>query len=165
MLLLVLGVLLAGLLVLLFGPARGMRNDIGQLSTGLSTSRGDIYGQFGTGREQQLSPPRAQLETTERSLVIQEQGLQVAVAAERDATSAAQATQATQDQTREALTLVREVTQALGPLDQLDEKVDSVVRSVEQGCAAGPGGAPGRRADPGHRSAGPWSSPATPWPP
>lgn len=65
--------------------------------------------------------------------MIQESGLSVAVEAERDAQSAAQATQQILDQTREALALVREVTQALGPLDQLDEKVQSVVRNVEQG--------------------------------
>jgi ABC-type transporter Mla subunit MlaD len=56
----------------------------------------------------------------------------VAVEAEKDATSAAQATQEILDETRATLQLVRDVTESLGPLDQLDDKVDSVVRNVEQ---------------------------------
>lgn len=127
LLLVVLAVLLAGVLVLLFGPARGLRNDIGQVNDDLAASRQGIYGQFGTGREQ-LSTARVQLAATEQSLVIQERGLQVAVAAEKDATAAARATQQILDQTREALTLVREVTQALGPLDRLDDRIEESVR-------------------------------------
>ena len=130
--LLVIGaVLLSGVLVLLFGPARGMRNDIGELSTDLSASRDGIYGQLGTGREQ-LGTAVVQLRATERSLMIQEQGLAVAVEAEKDATSAAQATQEILVETRAALALVRDVAESLGPLDQLDDKIDSVVVDVEQ---------------------------------
>lgn len=124
-------VLLSGVLVLLFGPARGMRNDIGSLRTDLSASREGIYGQLGTGREQ-LGTAVVQLRATEKSLRIQEQGLAVAVEAEKDASSAAQATQEILDETRATLALVRDVADALGPLDQLDDKINSVVTNVEQ---------------------------------
>lgn len=123
-LLLIGAVLLAGILVLLFGPARGARNDIASLRTDLSASREGIYGTLGTAI--------TQLDATRTSLEIQEQSLAVAVEAEKDAESGAQATQQILDQTRDALTLVREVTQALGPLDQLDDKIDSLVTDVEQ---------------------------------
>ena len=125
LLLLIVAVLLGGTCALIFGPARGMRTDIVNVSDDLDASRDGIFNQ--------LTIARTQLAATEKSLQIQEQGLQVAVVAERDARSAAQATQQILDQTREALRLVREVTQALGPLDQLDEKLASVVRNVEQG--------------------------------
>ena len=125
LLLLILAVLLGGTCALIFGPARGMRTDIVHVSDDLDASRDGIFNQ--------LTTARTQLAATEKSLKIQEQGLQVAVEAERDAQSAAQASQQILDQTREALRLVREVTEALGPLDQLDDKIDSVVRNVEQG--------------------------------
>lgn len=122
---LVLAVLLAGTLVLVFGPARGMRHDIHKMTGDLDASRNGIF--------EQLQTARTQLAGTERSLVIQQQGLEVAKAAEQDSKTAAQATQQILDQTREALRLVREVTKALGPLDQLGPKIDSVVRNVQQG--------------------------------
>jgi hypothetical protein len=128
-LLLIGAVLLSGVLVLLFGPARGMRNDIAELSTDLSASREGIYGQLGTGR-QQLGTAVVQLRATEQSLMIQEQGLAVAVEAEKDATSAAQATQAILDETRATLALVRDVIESLGP--QIGQKIDSVVMDVDQ---------------------------------
>jgi len=117
-------VLLAGTLALIFGPARGMRTDIVNVSDDLDASRDGIF--------LQLDTARTQLGLTEQSLMVQEQGLVVAVEAEKDTTVAAQSTQEILTQTREALTLVREVTQALGPLDQLPEKIGTVVRSVEQ---------------------------------
>ncbi len=44
-------VLSAGVLVLLFGPARGARNDLASLRTDLAGSRQSINGTLGTGRE------------------------------------------------------------------------------------------------------------------
>ncbi|MCU1693885.1 MAG: hypothetical protein JWM64_2976 [Frankiales bacterium] len=119
-LLLVGAVLLAGVLALVFGPARGMRDDIGELQTDLASSQKGIYGTLGTGREA-LSVTRAQLADAEQSLVLQQQGLEVAQAAEQDTT-------AIREQTEAALRTVREVTAALGPLDQLSEKVDDALR-------------------------------------
>lgn len=123
-LLLIGAVLLGGTCALIFGPARGMRTDIVNVSDDLDASRDGIFIQLDTAR--------TQLGLTEQSLEIQEQGLQVAVEAEKDATSAAQATQEILDETRATLALVRDVAQSLGPLDELDEKIDSVVRNVEQ---------------------------------
>jgi hypothetical protein len=123
-LLLIGAVLLSGVLALVFGPARGMRTDIVNVSDDLDASRDGIF--------LQLNTARTQLGLTEQSLEIQEQGLQIAVAAEKDASSAARATQEILDETRATLDLVREVAQSLGPLDQLDDKISSVVRNVEQ---------------------------------
>ena len=125
LLMLALGVLLFGTLSLVFGPGRGMRTDIVKVSDDLDASRGGIF--------DQLQTARTQLDLTERSLEIQEQGLQVAAAAEKDANSAARSSAEILDETRRTLALIRQVTEALGPLDQLDVKLDSVVRNVEQG--------------------------------
>ncbi len=122
---LVLVVLLGGTLGLVFGPARGMRDDIGETQTDLASSEKAIYGTLGTGRET-LSVARTQLGMAERSLMVQQEGLQVAQAAEQDTT-------AIREQTEAALQTVREVTAALGPLDQLDEKTEAAVKAVEQG--------------------------------
>ncbi|MCA1721684.1 MAG: hypothetical protein LC779_11500 [Actinobacteria bacterium] len=122
---LILAVLLGGTLALVFGPGRGLRTDIVNVSDDLDASRDGIFSQLRTAR--------SQLHLTEQSLTIQEQGLQVAMAGEKDASSAARSTQEILDQTRQALALVRQVTEALGPLDKLDVKLDSVVRNVEQG--------------------------------
>jgi chromosome segregation ATPase len=116
--------LLAGVLALVFGPARGMRTDIVNVSDDLDASRDGIF--------LQLDTARTQLGIAEQSLQIQEQGLAVAVEVERETEVAAQSSQEILDQTREALALVREVTRALGPLDQLDDKIESVVANVEQ---------------------------------
>ncbi|MCW2616392.1 MAG: hypothetical protein JWN08_3386 [Frankiales bacterium] len=131
-LLLVGAVLLAATSFLVLGPGRGVRNDVTSLRTDLSASRGGIFATLGTGREA-LAGARLQLRLTEQSLAVQEQGLEVAVEGERDAQTAARASEAILVQTREALALVREVTAALGPLDRLEEQVDSVVAGVEQG--------------------------------
>jgi hypothetical protein len=125
MLALVLAVLLAGTCALVLGPGRGARHDIRHMTGDLDASRNGIF--------EQLQVARAQLAGAERSLVIQQQGLQVARAAERDSRTAARATEQILEQTEQALRLVREVTQALGPLDELGPEVDSVVRNVQQG--------------------------------
>lgn len=117
-------VLLAGVLVLVFGPARGMRNDIHHVSGEITASRAGIYSQLDT--------VRAQLDVAKSSLTMQEQGLQVAVQTQKDTGAAVQSTQAILDQTRQALALVQQVAQALGPLDQFGGKVDTVVQDVQQ---------------------------------
>ena len=119
-LLTVLAVLLAGTLALLFGPARGMRDDIGETQTDLASSEKAIYGTLGTGRET-LAVVRTQLDAAERSLVVQQSGLEVAQAAEQDTT-------AIRAQTEAALETVREVSRALEPDD-----VDTLVRDAEGG--------------------------------
>ena len=121
-LLLISAVLLGGTLALIFGPARGMRTDIVNVSDDLDASRDGIF--------LQLNTARAQLGLTEQSLQIQETGLEVAVEAEKDTTVAAQSTRELLEETRATLKLVREVTQALGP--DVGRKVDMLVGDVEQ---------------------------------
>lgn len=122
---LILAVLLGGTLALIFGPARGMRTDIVNVSDDLDASRDGIF--------LQLNTARAQLGLTEQSLEIQETGLEVAVEAEKDTTVAATSTRELLEETRATLKLVREVTQSLGP--DVGEKVDMLVRDVEQAVA------------------------------
>jgi hypothetical protein len=121
-LLVILAVLLGGALALVFGPARGLRTDIVHVSDDLDASRDGIF--------LQLNTARTQLGLTEQSLEIQEAGLQVAAEAEKDTTVAAQSTEQLLEETRATLTLVREVSQSLGP--DLGEKIEDVVRNVEQ---------------------------------
>ncbi len=123
-----LAVLLAGTLVLLFGPARGLRQDIGQTQADLASSERAIYGTLGTGRET-LDVVRTQLADAERSLVIQQQGLEIAQAAQQDTT-------AIRAQTEAALQTVREVARALGPLQGLRTLVPNVQEAVRLATAA-----------------------------
>lgn len=122
---LALAVLLGGTLALVFGPARGLRTDIVEVSDDLDASRDGIY--------LQLEAARTQLGLTEQSLQVQEAGLQVAAEAERDATVAAGSTQALLVETRSTLALVREVTRSLGP--DVGGKVDLLVEDVAQAVA------------------------------
>ncbi len=121
-LLLILAVLLGGTVALVFGPARGIRTDIVNVSDDLDASRDGIF--------LQLNTARSQLGLTEQSLEVQEAGLEVAVAAEKDTTVAAASTQALLEETRATLELVREVTQSLGP--DIGQNLDDVVTDVEQ---------------------------------
>ena len=124
-LMLIMAVLLGGTLALIFGPARGIRTDIVNVSDDLDASRDGIF--------LQLDTARTQLGLTEQSLEIQEAGLEVAVEAERDTTVAAQSTRELLEETRATLKLVREVTQSLGP--EVGQKVDMLVRDVQQAVA------------------------------
>ena len=100
-------------------PARGMRDDIGEVQTDLASSEKGIYGTLGNGRES-LAVVRTQLEAAEKSLDIQRAGLAVAHAAEQDTT-------AIREQTEAALQAVREVREALPA-----EDVEALVRDVRQ---------------------------------
>ncbi len=61
--------LLAATCALIFGPARGLRDDIGHLRTDLHSSRKGIYGTLATTRRS-LMKVTAQLRVTEQSLRI-----------------------------------------------------------------------------------------------
>jgi hypothetical protein len=132
LLLVIVTVLLAGVLALVFGPGRGLRTDIALVSDDLDASRDGIFLTLDTGR-QTLEGVRQQLQLTENSLVVQEQGLEVAVASQRIAETTAEDTEAILDQTTSTLQTVREVTAAMGPLGELDGKIEGVVMSVEAG--------------------------------
>lgn len=127
LLLLIGAVLLAGTCVLVFGPARGARNDIGQVRTDLNASRRGIFGTLDTAHKT-LADATAQLRLTEQSLVIQQQGLSLATGAKQD-------TGAIRQQTQQALDTVREVLAALGPIRALKGQVQTVVRAVEAGVS------------------------------
>lgn len=132
-LLLVIGaVLLAGTCVLIFGPARGARNDISDVQHDLNASRRGIYTQLEVARGN-LADANRQLRLTEQSLVLQQQGLQIARSGEQAAQSAAQSTQQIEQQTAATLATVRQVIDALGPLQDLKGKIDTIVRGVEAG--------------------------------
>jgi hypothetical protein len=118
LLLLIGAVLLAGTCVLIFGPARGARNDIGQVRADLSASRSGIFGT--------LADANAQLEIAEQSLQTQQQGLALASATSTDVHEV-------RVQTDEALNIVRDVLKALGPISELKGQFDTVVKSVEVG--------------------------------
>ena len=124
-LMLIMAVLLGGTLALIFGPARGMRTDIVNVSDDLDASRDGIF--------LQLNTARTQLGLTAQSLQIQETGLEVAVEAEKDTTVAATSTRELLEETRATLQLVREVTRSLGP--DVGQKVDMLVQDVEQALA------------------------------
>lgn len=125
LLLLVVALLLSGVLALVFGPGRGLRTDIVNVSDDLDASRDGIF--------LQLDTARTQLGLTEQSLQVQQAGLEVAVEAERDTTVAAQSTRELLEETRAALQLVREVQRSLGP--DVGRKVDLLVDDVEQAVA------------------------------
>ncbi|MCU1592893.1 MAG: hypothetical protein JWO12_285 [Frankiales bacterium] len=127
LLLLIGAVLLAGTCVLVFGPARGARNDIGHVRDDLNVSRRGIFGTLDTGRKT-LAEATAQLRLTEQSLEIQQQGLSVAAAAKQD-------TGAIRAQTQQALDTVREVLAALGPISDLKGQIETVVKGVQAGVS------------------------------
>jgi hypothetical protein len=131
---LVVALLLAATCVLIFGPARGARNDIGQVRADLNASRRGIFGTLDVGR-QTLSDATTQLRLAEQSLMIQQQGLLIATDAQQVARHAAEDTAAIRMQTEQALTTVRAVLAALGPLGELKGKVETVVKGVEAGVS------------------------------
>lgn len=67
---------------LVFGPGRGVREDIAHVRTDLDASRGGIYGTLAVSRRS-LRQVTDQLETTKQSLEIQREGLEVARSSEQ----------------------------------------------------------------------------------
>jgi hypothetical protein len=132
LLLLIGAVLLAGTVVLIFGPARGARNDIGQVRKDLTVSRRGIYGTLDTGRKT-LADATAQLRLAEQSLQIQQQGLVIAKDSQHVAHTTAADTDAIRQQTERALKTVQDVLKALGPLSDLKGKIETVVKGVQAG--------------------------------
>jgi hypothetical protein len=120
-------VLLAGTCVLVFGPARGARNDIGQVRTDLTVSRRGIFSA--------LADATVQLHLAEQSLQIQQQGLGIAKDSQHVAHLAADDTEAIRVQTEQALTTVRDVLAAVGPISELKGSLGTVVKQVEAGVS------------------------------
>jgi hypothetical protein len=110
---------------LIFGPARGARNDIAHVRTDLHASRSGIF--------DTVRVLTAQLRTTEQSLIIQRRGLSVAKQSQHIARTTSKATGDLLQQTTTMVTTVRQVLTALGPLQQLRGKIDDVVAGVQAG--------------------------------
>jgi hypothetical protein len=108
-------VLLAGTCVLVFGPARGARNDIGQVRTDLTVSRRGIFSALADATVQQ--------------------GLGIAKDSQHVAHLAADDTEAIRVQTEQALTTVRDVLAAVGPISELKGSLGTVVKQVEAGVS------------------------------
>jgi hypothetical protein len=134
LLLLIGAVLLSGTCVLLFGPARGAREDIAKVRADLNASRRGIFSTLDVGRKT-LADATVQLRIAEQSLLLQQQGLAIARDSQQVAHRAADDTAAIRAQTDAALQTVRQVLAALGPLEDLKGKIDTVVRSVEAGVS------------------------------
>lgn len=118
--------------LVLFGPGRGAREDIGAVQTDLHAARGSVAGTLAVSRRT-LEELSAQLRTTRSSLEIQQQGLDVARGSQRIAGGAARSTASIRRQTAETLTTVRQVIAALGPLGRLRGDLSSVVKGVRAG--------------------------------
>lgn len=127
-LMLVIGaVLLAATSALVFGPARGARNDIAQTRADLHVSRHGIFSTLDVGRAT-LADATTQLRLAEQALQLQKQGLAIAASTSAD-------THDVRQRTDEALQTVRQVLQALGPLTELKGRLDGAIRAVEAGVA------------------------------
>jgi hypothetical protein len=128
--LLVLSVLATGLV--LFGPARGAREDIGHVRTDLFATRQHTASTVVVS-QRTLTKLAAELQTTQSSLKIQKQGLDVATSSERLAGDTAQTTESIRRQTAGAIATTTRVIAALGPLGRLRGDIDTVVESVQAG--------------------------------
>lgn len=117
----------AAICALLFGPARGARDDIAHVRTDLHSSRQGIYGV--------LQRTTQQLRAAEQSLEIQRQGLSIAHSSQQLARATSHNTADLLDQTTSTLALVRRVVTQLGPLQQLGADVHAALSSVEAGVA------------------------------
>lgn len=130
--LLVLSVTATGLV--LFGPGRGAREDLAHLRTDLHGTRAGVATTASVSRRT-LDELSAELQTTQKSLEIQVQGLSVARSSQRIAGSTARSTETIRRQTVAALATTRHVLAALGPLRKLRGDVTMVTAGVQAGVA------------------------------
>jgi hypothetical protein len=96
---------------LIFGPARGARNDLAHVRTDLHASRSGIF--------QTVRVLTGQLETTQQLLLVQQRGLSVARETQRIARTASQHTDDLLNQTTMMVLTIRQVLAALRPLRHL----------------------------------------------
>lgn len=131
----IIGVLiLAAVVGLVFGPARGLRDDIGHVRKDLHASRSGIYGTLATGR-QTLAQASSQLRATEKSLVIQQQGLTIATESRQLVGKVTGHSADILHDTTATLNTVRRVVTALGPLSQIKGDLATVVHGVDTAVA------------------------------
>jgi hypothetical protein len=126
--------LLAATCSLVFGPARGARDDIGQVRTDLHASRQDVHQTLGTARRT-LTRLTDTLGLVQDSLRLQQQGLDIAQESQDVARTGVDATLDIRRQTTDTLATLRRVITALGPLQELRGDLATVVDSVEAGVA------------------------------
>lgn len=126
--------LLTGTLMLIFGPARGARDDLGHVHTDLHATRVDIHATLATQRLA-LGRSSALLRSTQTSLSIAQQGLSVAENSERLAGTTTANTTALLRETTSTSATVRRVLTALGPLQHLRGDLATVVAGVNAGVA------------------------------
>lgn len=103
---------------LIFGPARGARNDISHVRQDLHYSRSGISATVRTLTDQ--------LKTTEQSLVIQQRGLSVATDSQQVAHVTSGYTAELLQQTTTILDTIKHVLAALGPLPALQGKLSDI---------------------------------------
>jgi hypothetical protein len=120
---------LAATSALVLGPGRGAREDLGAVRADVDRTEELIGGTLGVQRRT-LARITAQLETTRDSLRVQRVGLEIARSSGRVAGETLESTRAIEQQTRTALTAVRRVVTALGPLRELRGEVEVVAASV-----------------------------------
>ena len=118
--------------LVLFGPARGAREDLGAVRTDLHSTRAGIYSTLGVQRRT-LARITAQLRTTQTSLEIQQEGLTVARTSQQLAGRTTRSTEAIRRQTAQTLATLRRVIAALGPLRELRGDLTTVVTGVRAG--------------------------------
>jgi hypothetical protein len=110
---------------LLFGPARGARDDLSHVRHDLRASRSGIF--------QTVRILTGQLETTQRLLLTQERGLSVAKQSQRIARTTSQHTADLLQETATMVSTIRQVLAALGPLRRLRGDINDVVAGVRAG--------------------------------
>lgn len=118
--------------ILVFGPARGARNDLASVRSDLNGTHDSVDGALITSRRT-LEQLTEQLETTQDSLKIQKQGLDIAAETQRLTSTGVGVTTDIRQQTTDTLATLRQVTSALGPLSKLDGDIDVVVDGVRAG--------------------------------
>ncbi len=126
--------LLASVCALLFGPARGAREDIAQVRQDLASTEDGIYKTLDTNRRM-LDKLVRQLRTARDSLQIQKQGLLIARDVQGMTKTGVDATLDIRRDTNSALATLREVITALGPLRQLRGDIRTLVENTDAGVA------------------------------
>ena len=125
MLLVLAAIVLGAVCALVFGPARGARDDIGRLRADQDVSRGYIH--------RQLETVGAQLTVAQRSLGVQRQGLVIAARSQQLVGATSRSTTDILGDTDQALSTVRQALAALQPLRQLRTAVRTTSHAVTVG--------------------------------
>lgn len=116
---------LAAACSLIFGPGRGAREDLHQVRT-------DVAETVRIGHTT-LARLESQLRKTQRSLRVQQQSLRVVRDTQAITATGVRSAENIEQQTVQAVAMLRRVITALGPLQRLQGDIDTVVDGVEAG--------------------------------